>query len=413
MGSRQFLYPMKGGIKWLLRDEFTDTRAAGSVNGTPATPGPGTRAVVDIGGNISAGAGVLNVAGGSSNWGQTIYRLDGQARVAGRLLVVQATPAATTTLRLVGWFDAAGCDFGDIEHVLRFSSGAIMLLYLGDPNTPAPGNVGTYASAAVYYIAHVLRAAGAYTFIKGGTFTNWRLLYFTSVGNSATLYPAITSYNGALTADFLRVPDALWLPTPLAYDTFTRANGAIGVSEILGPDGYAVTARTYTAQVGTWQVSGNTVVATAAGIVTLPALNADVVLRCTLTTPGAGVTPAGIVVRWLDANNYWYVRVTPGTAGNDLELVEINAGAPTVRGAADKDPAAATAYTITVIASGQTIDVFWDSNREIHYTTAALNETQAIYGLRDEGNSNFVFDNLIVFPRGTGGEYAALDTWSG
>ena len=30
---------------WLIRDEFTDTVAAGSVNGTAAQPGPGTRAV--------------------------------------------------------------------------------------------------------------------------------------------------------------------------------------------------------------------------------------------------------------------------------------------------------------------------------------------------------------------------------
>ena len=38
-------------ITWLLRDEFTDTRAAGAVNGTPATPGPGTRTVVDTDGD--------------------------------------------------------------------------------------------------------------------------------------------------------------------------------------------------------------------------------------------------------------------------------------------------------------------------------------------------------------------------
>lgn len=45
----------RGGKPYLLRDEFTDTLAAGSVDGTPAVPGPGTRSVTDTGNNISVG----------------------------------------------------------------------------------------------------------------------------------------------------------------------------------------------------------------------------------------------------------------------------------------------------------------------------------------------------------------------
>lgn len=47
LGNR-FL-PMFGasGVAYLLRDEFTTTRAAGAVNGTAAEPGAGTRTVTD------------------------------------------------------------------------------------------------------------------------------------------------------------------------------------------------------------------------------------------------------------------------------------------------------------------------------------------------------------------------------
>ena len=46
-GSR---YPLMTGeqISWLLRDEFSTDLAAGSVNGTAAEPGPGTRTVRDV-----------------------------------------------------------------------------------------------------------------------------------------------------------------------------------------------------------------------------------------------------------------------------------------------------------------------------------------------------------------------------
>ena len=400
------LFP-SGGIKWLLRDEFSDTRAAGAVNGTPATPGPGTRVVTDTDSKLTVSGGNLTFAPHSTPaWGDPGLWHGAVTRTAGRVWVAKLKLAGANAHLTLGLDDnQAGAVnrpafyFGTTGDILTYDTGGYFL-------------TGSYQATTDYRIAIVLRSAGGYCLIKGGVFTTWTLLSIRSSGNTATLYPGVGNYSHTGTIDFVRIPDALWFPTPLAYDTYTRPNGAIGVSETAGPDGQAVTARTYTDQVGTWSVAGNTAVATVLGIVTLPALHADVVMQCTLTTPGAGVTPAGIVVRWLDANNYWYVRVTPGTAGNDFELVEINAGVPTVRGAADKDPAAATAYTITVITYGQTIDVYWNNVREINYTTAALNETQGIHGLRDEGNSNFIFDNLTVFPRGTGGEYAALDKWS-
>jgi len=394
------------GIKWLLRDEFSDTRAAGSVHGTPATPGPGTRVVVDTDGDaLSISGGLLRFANPNSIIGNPGLWYGAVARTAGRVLIGRMTPA-TTGIWLFGWGQDQ-VDWPDMNS-LRFNNTEWYSVQGG----VTQASLFVFANTQ-YSIALILRSAGAYHFAKGGSLANWTLLYLNATNNTTPLYPGVSDYTDtAPTIDSIRIPDVLWLPTPAGFDSFSRANGALGSSETVGPDGQVVTARTYVTQAGVWAVNANTCIATTLGIVTLPALHPDVVIQATLTTPGAGVTPAGIVVRWLDVNNYWYVRVTPGTAGNDFELVEINAGVPTVRGAADKDPAAATAYTITVITYEQTIDVFWNNAREIHYTTAALNETQGIHGLRDEGNTNFIFDDLTIFPRGTGGEYSQLNRWS-
>ena len=49
--NQLLMHPKRSGLVYDLRDDFTDTLAAGSVNGTPATPGPGTRAVTDTDGD--------------------------------------------------------------------------------------------------------------------------------------------------------------------------------------------------------------------------------------------------------------------------------------------------------------------------------------------------------------------------
>jgi len=83
------LFP-RGVIRWLLRDEFSDTRAAGAVDGTPATPGPGTRTVQDPDGVVSISGGNYVSAGGSTVFAQNIY-YPAITRVAGTVLVAIKT----------------------------------------------------------------------------------------------------------------------------------------------------------------------------------------------------------------------------------------------------------------------------------------------------------------------------------
>ena len=80
-----------GKIKWLLRDDFTDTLTAGNVNGTAATPGPGTRAVTDTDSKLSIGSGAMAFdAHSTPAWGDPGINWDiGIVRAYGALLTAK------------------------------------------------------------------------------------------------------------------------------------------------------------------------------------------------------------------------------------------------------------------------------------------------------------------------------------
>src|SRR5574343_1428706 len=89
----------------------------------------------------------------------------------------------------------------------------------------------------------------------------WKL-YWLGWADSGNVYPAVTVLGTKShgTLDYLRIPTPTWLPTPLAYDTFTRSNGAIGTSETTGPDSQTTPAKTWTG--ATWTIATNKTVNT-------------------------------------------------------------------------------------------------------------------------------------------------------
>lgn len=534
-----------GGIRWLLRDDFQDTRAAGAVNGTPATPGPGTRVVVDTDGDalsITGGQAVFanpnNVHGDPGLWYEAV------TRIAGRMLLVSLVTGDVTNQAYAG-FDTDQASY-PFENWLSYGSDNLYASYQGTGPI-----VATSLDSTPYRLAIVLRTIGAAFFMRVGG--NWILLWWGAQGSTATLYPELGIKDATLSADWIRIPDALWLPTPLAYDTFTRANSdTLGNTEIVGPDAQGVQPRAWTTIGGDLDIVGNVVVGGdaqselitdgdmeadptnnwLAGVATLaeeavivhggakslkvtatggaaharqsisgltatklyylsawvtndvgddvsarlydisnsavlywPAnvdrsagwhheqvifaaptgctgviayiyaqtdthvvygddfsllechaeyidpSQADVVFRANVTMPASGTDPGGLIVRRSGATQ-WLVQITPGTAGTDLELIELDDGAPTSRGTADVDPTAATEYSVVVITDGQTIDVFFDNTREIHYTSASVGETNTQFGIWDSADGNFSFDDVTIFPRGSDGEYSRLDKWS-
>jgi hypothetical protein len=240
------------GVDYLLRDEFITNRAAGAVHGTAAEPGPGTRAVVDTNARISITGGKLTFASGeAANDG---LWLDLVSREAGRLLAAQVSTTANTPG--IGWDTNQSLNIRD--RLQLGYSGALYVNVDGGANL----SVGSYAGTD-FYVALVMRAAGMYWFIKGGNFAKWTLLYLSSAGSTA-MYPGIQSVGSTpnFSADFLRVPKRKWLPALLAYDSFTRADGALGSSETRGPDGQLATARVWSGS--TWRTASGTAVNTPA-----------------------------------------------------------------------------------------------------------------------------------------------------
>lgn len=106
---------------------------------------------------------------------------------------------------------------------------------------------------------------------------------------------------------------------PLVSDTFTRANSTTTL-------GSTDTGQAWTAQVGTWGISSN-----AAYVATGPGLNKATVetglTACTVAVAisGATVTSRGLVLRWVDTNNY----LTVYAEADSLRILRYLAGAGT------------------------------------------------------------------------------------
>lgn len=225
-------------VKYLFRDEFSSNVSAGSVNGTLAEPGPGTRTIVDPENKLSIGGGKLVFSGGATvpEYGNPGYWSSNPiVRQAGIMLFSRITLSSNGGLLLIGY------DTDKIPAMPNMERIKIQGLLLRDS-----GNVTWFTGQNEDTdICMVLRAGGVYAFVRGMLSTNnkWILYYFSEFTPNDPLYPAIENYsdNNAYNPQFFRVPQFVWLPRPLvsdgfdprifASDSFNRANGPIGVSE--------------------------------------------------------------------------------------------------------------------------------------------------------------------------------------
>ncbi len=390
-------------LSYLLRDEFTDTRAAGSVNGTPAMPGPGTRTVVDTGNNLSLSGGVMTY-GRTGDTDPGIW-FDLLSRSAGRVLLAHANFD-----HINNWYHPLAFDDnqsgGPGEDYLRQKGGSIRV-----PAANVP--VGAVSASIDYYLAIVLRSSGSFSFIKGGAFTNWTLLWFHSL-SSANGYLCIVEdalqVGSANVSSYIRVPDALWLPVPLVSDGFIDSNGtsldahatdgaghAEGVAGGIGAGGSGLS---WTEDVGDWDIQSNRANPDGVGSPTVDVGEADVVIDAVVQ---ANHTKVGHVLRWSDSSNYWIVRVS--TSDNEIQIYEVNATVATKRASTAVTINLATDYDLRSIAYGQTIDAYVDGGDKATYGSAALNETVTVHGLRAYG-TNDKFDDFVIYSRDG---YSALD----
>ncbi len=122
-----------------------------------------------------------------------------------------------------------------------------------------------------------------------------------------------------------------------------------------------------------------------------------------MTLPATAVTPFSWFTRYTDTLNYWEVRVTPNTAGNDLEIIQVTAGVETQRAAVDVDWTASTAEQLEVTARGPTISTRYKKTAADwvagpSYATATQGQFSGIHGVMFWGTGVNRLDNLRVQP---------------
>lgn len=75
--------------------------------------------------------------------------------------------------------------------------------------------VAGYAASYSYQSAVILRGSGALNLVKGGAYSDWTLVWATSVSAASPLYATLFNYNKAMTLDYIRVRQ---LPAPFDTD---------------------------------------------------------------------------------------------------------------------------------------------------------------------------------------------------
>jgi len=346
---------------WLIRDEFTDTLAAGSVNGTAATPGPGTRSVTDTESKLSVSSGALAIAGGraASAYGDPGIWYGAQTRAAGLTYLAKINHATLAFACQYG-FDANNS--GRAELAVFWARSATQTLLLDNVVTIDVGQ--PIATATPYTYGVVLRSTGAFYLAKGGAMPHWTLLWVSQTGNTSTVYPAITDYDVASNADYVRV---LAVPEPFDSDTGLATDVHAGSVS-------AGTTFTHTA---------------------------DCLIEYTATTVPSGDS-IDVQFRKQDATNFWICRIN---SSGDIALIETVAGSETSRGSAAG--VVSSGHRVVIIADGTTIRGY--SNNVLRWTYAsATNFATATAGELDALGTGGAVSDLITWPRTLSGTAASI-----
>jgi len=427
IGTRRALFGARAACKYLLRATFnaddqgyTDAQVLDTLaEGVQA----GQLTVVEVDGALAI---VSNKCAFTAQttpvWEDLGFYSQAITRAPGRAALCTLNLDILSKQAIYGWGTTPFTLNNNEGQAFLSVSAGIRFRYAGLNTT-----LDTYANATDYQLALVLggydsngapwrsgQAAASYLcgvayFIKGGAFTDWTLLWRDCRGNTSTLYAHFLAYSTGGTLDDFRVPDrdykAVFQPNNVSL--YASAGELSAYTPELGGG--------WTEDIGDWDTAGGVLTATALGIATFTGL-ADCLYDTEITMPGAGVTPGGLVLRGTDytggSEDYWYVKCTPATAGNDFELIEYVGGAATQRAVDDADFVASVAYRVAALCHGTTITclafVPAANPNYMTYAAAVSGQTATDFGLRDEGNGNMTFDKTALYPR-TSSAYNALN----
>lgn len=286
----------------ILNEQFTTTQAAPLTSPRNAEPGPGVGTIVDTTNKLSIAGSILAVAGGTGTWGdpginwqQTIFPVN---RVFDFSL--RQRSAISSTAR-IGFRSGAN----------PFADSSIFL----NANNTLPGGGGVFSLPTVQNTWYQCRIVSAterfFMFVKGGIYTNWRLIFVTKKAESPNLFPAFTGNVGILDLDDLLIYDSTGWGELGLYTGYSATGAAItGVAD-------GLTEITWTAQ---------------------------------------AAETFDLQVRRTDDNNCLIVR--GDQAGSTIKLFTKVAGVETQIATAAQTWLANTTYTILVYTNGTAIQVF-------------------------------------------------------
>jgi hypothetical protein len=321
------------GITYLLRDEFTTAEASPIASPRTCEPGPGTLTIVENDGalNISAGSMVFT-AQTTPAWGDLGVIGTALTRAEGLVLSVIRTQASNKYSHPISFQNLNALPNADTPANSDASfyipaTANVLASYNGNNGAVY---VATLTTDVPHQYAIVLRSAGAYYLIKGGIYTEWTLVWVTKLGTTATLYPAIESYNAAGTADSLRVAQ---LSKP-----WSDTNG----------------------------IATNITASANAGATTTSLANAIIEATWTAVTSET----FELSVRRTDDDNRWVLRYSQ--ADSTRKIIQIEGGVETERASGAITLTNGTAYNIVALCYGNTIQIGGSS---LKYESATFNNT--------------------------------------
>ena len=392
-------------MRWLLSDLFSTALAAGSVNGTAAEPGPGTRTVVDTESKLSIADGDLFFNGGKATpaFNDPLLHFGTTARALGKMICCQFSRETLAGENLIIGYGAAIT--GTPSDAVAYIAGGVLY---------ARQSSNTWLTALAnntdYQMAIVLRATGAWYFVKGGAFTSWTLLIPGMNSNAATLYRQVNSNKSISRIRSFAMPDDVFVPTPLASDSFNRSNGSLGSTDGAGhQEANSGSGKAWADSIGTWAINSNTAKASAlaggAAIATIDAGAADVIIESLMATRSGG--NLGVVARYVDANNY----VVAYHDGTNIKLDKVVSGV--VTNVATVVIAFTANRVLRLICDGTKFAMHYPNDASIGSTEYTISDAALQTGTRcglyttDAGNT---FDTAVAWAR-KGDAYAALNRY--
>jgi hypothetical protein len=353
------------GPTFLLRDDFLDTLAAGSVDATPAKPGPGTRTdqTTDA---VSISGGELLIDGEVDANGISYDDVAVSGHPAGALAYAKARITTTGTAERGPFgFDSDGLATTRVSAAGFYFHVNTVIAQVGGTGINNAGLSGLSANDLVH-TALILRAAGAF-YVAWEDGDTPALQWVDDTLSAATLYLTCGARNAAgCTHAYQTIRHAqlagIW---STAYDIATqRLAGARSAAD------------TFTHE-------------------------ADTLIEFTVTTlPSSGQIEVRFRIQ--DTSNYWQVTID---ASGDLDLDEVVAGSATQRGTSAA--AIANGDRIVITANDQTLRVYEANTLDITYTSAANFKTETSGEIESLGTGGAVSD-LIAWPRTLSGAALAL-----